>query len=73
MQLEGCSHGLITEENIKEALKTNFGDIVLKEYQGIEGNPNFDFNKVKEDVIKVLETKPCVDKIKSFAQNEFNL
>ncbi len=70
---EGCSHGLITEENIKEALETNFGDVVLREYKGIEGNPNFDFNKVKEDVIKAFKTKPSVDKIKTFAQNEFDL
>lgn len=70
---EGCSHGLITEENIKEALKTNFGDIALKEYRGIKENPNFDFDKVKEDIIKVLKTNPCVDKIKTFAQDEFNL
>ncbi len=70
---EGCSHGLITEENIKEALKTNFGDVTLREYKGIEGNPNFDFDKVKEDVIKVLKTKPSIDKIKIFAQNEFDL
>lgn len=64
---ENCSIGLITESNIREALKSNFGDI------GITKSQYFGFEKIKEDTNYVLKTRPTVSSLKKFIESEFNL
>ncbi len=62
---EACSIGLVTRENIEEALKSNFGDIGKAQ--------SFDFDKVRADVIYALGEKLDYSDLKTSIQKQFNI
>jgi peptidoglycan/xylan/chitin deacetylase (PgdA/CDA1 family)/glycosyltransferase involved in cell wall biosynthesis len=62
---EACSIGLVTKENINEALKSNFGDI--------DRVQSFDFEKVRTDLITALREKPDYSDLKSIIREQFDM
>ncbi|MBA4407386.1 polysaccharide deacetylase [bacterium] len=49
---EACTIGLVTKDNLKLALETNFGDMNVTE-------KDFDFEKIVSDLKSALELKEC--------------
>ncbi|MCJ7459606.1 MAG: polysaccharide deacetylase family protein [candidate division Zixibacteria bacterium] len=62
---ESCSIGLVTRENISEALKSNFGDIAK--------TPSFDYGKIRADLIYALKEKPDDSGLKAIIQEQFDI
>jgi peptidoglycan/xylan/chitin deacetylase (PgdA/CDA1 family)/glycosyltransferase involved in cell wall biosynthesis len=62
---ESCSIGLVTRENISEAMKSNFGDIGKA--------ASFDFGKVRTDLIYALKEKPDDSGLKAIIQEQFDI
>ena len=62
---ESCSIGLVTRENISEALKTNFGDIGKAQ--------SFDFDKVRTDLLYALKEKSDDLGLKAIIQEQFDI
>lgn len=62
---ESCSIGLVTRENISEALKSNFGDIGKAS--------SFDFEKIRTDLIYALKEKPDDPGLKAITQEQFDI
>jgi len=62
---EYCSIGLVTRENISEALKSNLGDIGKAR--------SFDFGKIRTDLIYALKEKPDDSGLKAIIQEQFDI
>lgn len=61
---EGCALGLVTSENLPQALATNFGDI--------SENPSFDWNRIVADIKAALHAG-CVDgRVTDVVRREFD-
>jgi peptidoglycan/xylan/chitin deacetylase (PgdA/CDA1 family) len=63
---EACSIGLIDENNIDFALKTNFGDMNESERQ-------FDFKLIIKDIERALSINECNGSVVDIVKNEFDL
>jgi peptidoglycan/xylan/chitin deacetylase (PgdA/CDA1 family)/glycosyltransferase involved in cell wall biosynthesis len=62
---EACSIGLVTKENINDALKSNFGDI--------DRVSSFYFGKVRGDLIYALKEKPDHSDLKVHIREQFDI
>ena len=62
---ESCSIGLVTRENISEALRSNFGDIGKAQ--------SFDFEKIRSDLIYALREKPDDSGLKEIILEQFDI
>lgn len=63
---EACTVGLVTEQSMKRAIETNFGDMDEIEKQ-------FDFEKVFNDTMTALKLEECDKQAADFIQKEYSL
>lgn len=63
---EACTIGLVTEENLKFALETNFGDMNVTEKE-------FDFEKIVTDLKSALQLTECNNAVHEKVKNDCNI
>lgn len=63
---EACNHGLISEENFRAAMASNFGDISEINRQ------NFDWEKIENELKNAVENPLCSSEIQEKVRQEYD-
>ena len=64
---EACNPGLVTESNLSEQMKSNFGDVLP------DNSCNYDFEALKKDIIAGLESNDTGHKLRELIVEECDI